>query len=112
MGSLGFGINKRLELIATGKQVTLLAAATLTPDQQNVLLDSTAGAMSITMPRAEDCAGRKYGLTLTVDGGDVTVVFPAAAGQDPADAVLTAVDDYVELYSSGERWMVSSEITT
>jgi len=113
-GSSKAGINIRDRMIgsASPQNVVKLVAATLAVHEQYVTVDSTAGAFTVTMPRAEDAAGLHFTVTMTVDNGNVTVAFPGAAGQDPGDAVLTAVDDYVSMYSSGERWIVESEITT
>lgn len=113
-GSSKAGINTRDRMIgsASPQNVTKTASATLAVHEQYVTVDSTAGVMTITMPRAEDAAGNHYSITMTVDNGNVTVAYPGASGQDPADSVLTAVDDYVSLYSSGERWFIESEITT
>jgi len=108
MGSNLASINRRLNVITASKNIVKTAAATLGVYEQNVLCDSTAGAMTMTMPRAEDAAGLTFFIRLTVDGGNVTVAYPAAAGQDPNDTVLTAVDDYVQLTSSGEGWHIDS----
>lgn len=113
-GSSKAGINARDRLIGSSspQNVVKTASATLEVHEQYVTCDSTAGVMTITMPRAEDAAGLHFTVTLVVDNGNVTIAFPAASGQDPGDGTLTAVDDYMSLYSSGERWIVESEITT
>ncbi len=93
------------------KTVAVSTTTTLGVYERQVLVETT-GAGTIALPRAEDASGLTFTITLVIDGGNLTVTYPGAAGQDPADSVLTAVDDYVSVRSSGERWILESEITT
>jgi hypothetical protein len=87
------------------------AAATLKLHEQNVRVDSTAGAFALTLPPVGDAIGLMFTVAMIVDNGNVTV-----QDQDESygwsDMVLTAVADHVCVYSDGLVWHQLCDVTT
>ncbi len=72
----------------------------------------TTEARTLTMPVAGDAlAGVPYIIKLETDGGNLTVAYPEGS-HNPADVVLTAVDDYVISMSDGTYWYIIGEVST
>ena len=77
------------------------ASGTALVNSSTITVDSTAGAVAVTMPPEASCAGKIYQFEFTVDGGDLTVLNDAAALQ----ATLIGVDGYLTLYCDGKTWI-------
>ena len=86
------------------------ASATLTLDENRVEVDSTAGAMTITLPPVAEAKGLEFAIILVTDGGDLTI-------QDQDDSYnwsdLTCDDalDGFLLKSDGKTWWQLAAIT-
>lgn len=76
-----------------------------------VRVDSTEGALNITLPSVAEAAGRIYSIFFETDGGDVTIQ-DQDESQDWSDITLTAEDDCALLYSDGMKWWTLSSVTT
>jgi hypothetical protein len=78
-------------------------AASITADQRVNIVDSTAGAMALTLPPVAECAGLFFFFYLDTDGGDLTIV---DAGDDQKFVTMTLadVDDRAILISDGIYW--------
>lgn len=80
-----------------------VAAATLAVYETQVTVDSTVGALAVTLPAVAAARGNTYSVTLLVDGGNVTV-----QDQDDSygwsDITLADVGDAVLVYSDGLNW--------
>ena len=91
----------------------LIVDSDMTLPAHNVLVHAvTTTARTLTMPNAgEALAFVPYIIRLHTDGGNLTVAFPEGA-HNPADAVLTVVNDYIVAVSDGTFWYNLAEIST
>ena len=70
------------------------------------------GTLTVNMPHAGEVpAGTRFRIRQTGVAA-CTLAYPGAAGTDPADKDLTAVDDYVISESDGRYWYGVSETLT
>lgn len=91
----------------------LVVNSDLTLPARNVVVHArTTTTRTITMPDAGDALPLvPYMIKLELDGGDLTIAFPGAS-HNPADIVLTAVDDFAIVMSDGTYWFVIGEVST
>jgi hypothetical protein len=94
-------------------EVTAQTTATLalTAAHSVIVCDTTANAIAITLPEANDNIGKKYLIFLQTDGG--TNVTIARTGSDVLNAAnntlatLADAEDFIELIAvSANRWLV------
>jgi len=86
------------------------AAFTLEADDHVVVADTTAGAMTITVPPAANGFLGIYSFHLHTDGGDLTLAFQD--DHEPiviTDKVLDTVADYAVMFTDGIAWYVLAE---
>ena len=95
--------------MAAAKVVT--AATTLKAHEQIVLI-MTAGTYVITLPSVVEAAGKIYSIRSRVGSSSVTVADSDEGSVDYTSNALTAIDDYVLLYSDGLCWYELKETTT
>lgn len=88
--------------------VTLTASATLTSAQTVVLCDATAGDITVTLPRAEREAGRRYNIK-KIDGTGNAVIIDGD-GSETVDGELTVIIDTqydaATIVSDGTEWII------
>lgn len=85
--------------------LTLTASATIKPEHSLVLVDTTSGSVTVTLPPARKCKGRVYRFkklvaanTMTLDGNDAETIDGAATA-----ATSTQYGNYT-LVSDGSNW--------
>lgn len=86
----------------------LNAAATLDATRQTVAVDATAGAITITLPAAASCTGRRYDIkkvdssanAVTIDGNAAETIDGAAT------KVLSAQYSAATVISNGSGWWI------
>ena len=87
------------------KFVVKTASATLGVNDQVCDVDTTDGAVTITLPNVEEAAGRIYSIFLITDGGnDVTIQDQDESRDWEGDFTLADADDGYVLYSDGRKW--------
>lgn len=91
----------------------LIVDSDMTLPAHNIVVHAvTTTARTLTMPHAGDAlVGVLYMIKLQTDGGDLTVAFPEGS-HNPADAVLTAVNDNIICVSDGTYWYLWDLVTT
>lgn len=93
--------------------ITATPAAALTiRDQVNIVSAASATAITVTLPPVSEARGLFFSFYMKLSNtGDCTV-----QDQDDSlgwsDAVMTATDDYLLLYSDGLRWWKVCDLTT
>lgn len=92
---------------AMARYVALTASATLTPDQELVDVDTTAGAVTVTLPPAVEAVGRDFTVRFVTKGGSNNVT--VAAGSDAWIALangtsLAAANCFGVYRSNGRFW--------
>lgn len=84
-------------------------ATQLTVNQTRVVVDMTTSAQSIYLPPVAKAKGGFYTIEAPL-GSTNSCTIACSSAQDDArgwrNIVLDAVDDYVVLYSDGERWII------
>ena len=87
--------------------VTKTATCTLKTYETSVEIDSTAGAMTVTLPPAAEMRGKIVFLYVTVFVGAITIA--AGDSQDFTAPTFDGVDDGQALISDGKRyWPIST----
>lgn len=88
---------------------------TLTNVETVLLLELPATGLTttITLPNVSECAGKIFSILVVVDGAGVGVVTGVNAyGTAYTSANLTALGDYVLIYSDGVKFHELKELTT
>jgi len=89
------------------QMVVKTAAATLEIYETQVRANTTAGAMTITLPAVAEAKGLFFSIIFETDGGDLTI-----ADQDDSydftDEVFDNALDRIMYYSDGFVWWVMS----
>lgn len=83
-------------------------STTLEVYEQVALVDSTGGALTLTLPPVTEAKGRFYSILFITDNGDLTV----ADQDDSYDWNDLTVDDAGEcllLYSDGQKWHICAD---
>jgi hypothetical protein len=105
------------ELARTDNVRSVTAAATLDPSDTVVLIDTSGGAFTLTMPPVDQCAGRHYSLYLVA--GATTACTVQASGTSAyadsdewgGDYTMDAADDRILFYCDGRMfWEVNEDI--
>lgn len=101
---------QRRQLVEDVKRYT--AAATIDPSETKVIGDTTAAAMTLTLPSPESCAGRTY-LIEAPEGNSQDTLTVAFTGNAPDGSQAITIDDgYVVAHSFGHIWIVlASDLT-
>ncbi len=99
--------NRQMREVVAGDDrfVVKTASATLALYEQQVRVDSTAGAMTITLPKVAEAKGLMFSIFLETDNGDLTI----ADGDDSyswSDITHADAEDGSLLYSDGFIWWV------
>lgn len=82
------------------------AAATIDPTETRVIGDTTAAAMTLTLPSPEKCAGGTY-IIEAPEGNSQDTLIVAFTGNAPDGSQSITVDDgYVVAHSFGHIWIV------
>jgi hypothetical protein len=77
---------------------------TIALSDQNIIVDSTASAMTLTMPPVAEAKGMIYSIFMRSHGGaDCTVTATDAEGWD-GDYTLNSAGDGQLLFSDGAHW--------
>jgi hypothetical protein len=84
---------------------------TLTETDDIILVDTSAEAVTVTLPSAAEDAGRKYTVKLNTAGNDLTIE-PTGAEQinGGANLMLEEVGQSVQLVSDGTGWQAVGEV--
>lgn len=91
--------------------VQYVAAAVTLDGTANVIVITAGVSYTITMPHAADFGVGFHSIYCEFEvTGTITIAFTPAG--DPADASLTAADDYTIYYSDGRHWMHVNSIQT
>lgn len=99
------------EQLPSNDRVTVVAAKTLATYERVVLVDTTVGAFTVTLPPVGESKGNTISIHFITDGGDCTIS-DGGDSRNWTDQVMTAVDDRVLLYSDGLIWWVLDSILT
>lgn len=100
--------SKRNALIPRSKRYAWISSdTTLKITQQVVEVDTSGGAVTVTMPNVEEAAGLGFDIHAP-NGSSDAVTVNDATGTSILDKgstnTLDADDDYVTLVSTGQRW--------
>lgn len=107
-----FGVTQAAALVATTTLTTTIttvtAAATLDATYQTVGVNATDGAVTITLPAAAGCTGRRYDIkkvdssanAVTIDGNGAETIDGAAT------KVLSTQYSSVTIISNGTNWWI------
>jgi hypothetical protein len=116
-GSLGAGISPTSRLESSGSFATkvsyVAANTTLSAAHHTVGVDSTAGAVTITLPTATGIAGRQY--IIKRSSGANTVTVATTGGQTinlAATKTLGAVHSAITVVSFGSAWEITGQVGT
>ena len=90
---------------------TVTATGTVNPFLPAVDMDTTGGAMTVTVGSGV-YVGQILLLHLSVDGGDATVSVTNHFTSDPETAVCDDVNDYWRLFWNGSEWMTIAATCT
>ena len=97
-------------------KATVFGDSPLTLDytHDNVICNTTGGAIAITLPEAADSLGKEYLIMLETDGGTDTVV--TCAGADKLNvagntvATLADAEDFLHIVAiSADRWLIITD---
>lgn len=90
------------EQLRDDKFVTKTATATLKPYELYVMIDSTAGAMTITLAPVAEMRGKFVVLYVVTYSGAITIA--AAGSVDFSAPTFNGADDGIVFYSDGVHW--------
>lgn len=92
--------------------VAKTADVTLEVFEQVVYCNNTVASFTVTLPPIKEAAGKMYSIKLITDSGANTVtVTDQSDSYDFAESgalILTAITDFVLLYSDGFKWYTLS----
>ena len=87
----------------------IIAASAVESDARYVALDSTAGAMAVTLS-APEVAGVYKLIEMTADGGDVTMSLANCVnGSAATTCTWNDVRDTLHLVSLSDKWLILTE---
>jgi len=86
------------------------ATASLTLYEQVVLCDTTAGAITITLPGVAEAAGLIFSIALETDGGTNVTIQDRDESYGWSDLTLADAADKYLLYSDGHSWWTLASV--
>ena len=96
---------KFFENYESGRVVTLLATATLKARDNVVMVDTSAGEVTLTLPPVSECAGLFFSISLIAGETTSCNVQDQDDSRDwNGDYDLNATADRILLYSDGTHW--------
>ena len=101
----------RLEsgMVPESVQVEAVTAAhTLAVYEQVALVDSTLGAITLTLPPVGEAKGKFYSILFQTDNGDLTVQDQDDA-YDWTDLTVNDAGECLLLYSDGLKWHICAD---
>lgn len=101
------GLEKRFieQDAVVGKVARFTEAAVMKVTDYVVRTDSTAGAMTITLPSVAEAKGRIYSIYHETSDNNLTVA-DQSDSQAWSNQVITAAGGYLTVYSDGFRWCI------
>jgi len=82
------------------------AAATIDPTETRVEGDTTAAAMTLTLPAPERCSGRTYLIEAPFGDAQDTLTVAFTGNAPDGSQAITIDDGYVVAHSFGHIWIV------
>ncbi len=80
--------------------------------QQDVIVDSTLGTLTVYLPDVSEAKGKIYSVTATTGGTKTVTVSEKASGNSldwPGDSTLNADNDRGLYFSDGQKWWVLTD---
>lgn len=111
--SLESPVQKVLDNLHGGKIAFLSESATLTVNQRVVEVDSSGGAVTITLPNVGEAAGKSFSIHAPNGLTNAVTVTDGAGGSKlfGGDYALNANNDAIMLLSDGVKWWaIANEI--
>lgn len=109
---LGSRVDPRLLKTAVAGDADTLV---LKPHEQNVVVDSTLGTVTVYLPDVAEAEGKEYSITAPVGNTKTVTVTEKASGNSQdfgGDYSLNAAYDRLLIKSDGVRWWVIDDMFT
>lgn len=83
--------------------------------QQDVVIDSTLGTLTVYLPDVSEAKGKVYAVTATVGGTKTVTVAERSSGNSldwPGNSSLNADKDRALYFSDGRQWWILTDMFT
>ena len=84
----------------------ITASETLRPGNQSIIVNSTDGAVNITLPDMAEAAGNIISITAATLVSDISVLINETGGEVASGGDLDEDEDVSVFYCTGREWVV------